>query len=172
MVKAKDSAVKNSKNVSNRNFVCGLVEVSSDRIKFKLNADFLITSESGVTGIIPLDSEDEAANIDKMQAAAEYFKSLAQDLRQAAELCQSGKTESVTPAQTEPKPLNPQQQAEHLAMIHGILEELPDVERELYQKFGFGERAELYKKIDYETDPVKLQGIVCAMIKAIAAHKN
>lgn len=172
MVKANDKAVTIPNDVNNRDFVYGLVEVTSDRIKFKLNDDFLITSESGVTGIIPLDSGDAATNIDKIQAVAEYFAALALDLQQATEIYQTGKPETGTPVEADTKPLNPQQQAERLAMIHGILEQLPAAEKVLYQRFGFGQRAELYKKIDYETDPVKLQGIICTMIKVLAANKN
>lgn len=170
MVKADDAAAKNHNYVSNRKFVCGLVEVSGNQIKLNLNKDFLITLESDFTGIIPLDLGDEAANLDKIQAAAEHFAELAQDLGQATRLYQSEKPAPATPVEARPR--NQQQQAEHLEMIHAILGELPEEEKALYRGFGFGERAEMYKMIDYETDPVKMQTIICTMIKAIAAKKG
>ena len=170
MVKADYEAAKNHTYVSNREFVCGLVEVIGNRIKLTVNSEFLTTSESGFTGIIPLDSGDDAASIDKMRAAAEYFAELAHDLRQAAQLYQSQKPESVTPVEAEAKPRNQHQQTEHLEKIHAILEQLPEEEKAIYQRFGFSERARMYKMIDYETDPVKLQVIICAMIKAISEN--
>ena len=172
MVKADYAAVKNHNYVSNREFVCGLVEVIGNRIKLNVNSEFLTLSESGFTGTIPLDSADEAANIDKMRAASGYFAELAQDLRQAAQLYQSNKPQSVTPVEAEAKPRNQQQQAEHLEMIHAILEQLPEEEKAIYQRFGFGERARMYKMIDYETDPVKMQAIICTMIKDISEKKS
>ena len=172
MVKTDYEAVKNHNYVSNREFVCGLVEVTDNRIKLNVNSEFLTISESGFTGIIPLDSGDDAASIDKMRAAAEYFAELAQDLRQAAKLYQSQKPETVTPVEAEAKPRNPQQQAEHLEKIHAILEQLPEEEKAIYQRFGFGERARMYKMVDYETDPVKMQAIICTMIKAISEKKD
>jgi len=172
MPKADYEAVKNRNYVSNREFVCGLVEVIGDRIKLNVNGEFLTISESGFTGIIPLDSGDEAASIDKMRAAAEYFAELAQDLRQATKLYQSQKPETVTPVEAEAKPRNQQQQTEHLEMIHAILQQLPEEEKAIYQRFGFGERARMYKMIDYETDPVKMRAIICAMIKDISEKKN
>jgi hypothetical protein len=171
MVKTDYETVKNHNYVSNREFVCGLVEVSGNRIKLNVNSEFFTISETGFTGIIPLDSGDEAASIDKMRAAAEYFAELAQDLRQAAKLYQSQGPEAVTPVEAEAKPRNPQQQAEHLEKIHTILEQLPEEEKAIYQRFGFGERARMYKMMDYETDPVKMQAIICTMIKAIS-EKN
>jgi hypothetical protein len=171
MVKTDYETVKNHKYVSNREFVCGLVEVSGNRIKLNVNSEFLTRSESGFTGIIPLYSGDDAASIDKMRAAAEYFAELAQDLRQAAKLYQSEKPGTVTPVEAEAKPRNQHQQAEHLAQIHAILEQLPEEEKAIYQRFGFGERARMYKMMDYETDPVKMQAIICTMIKAIS-EKN
>jgi hypothetical protein len=170
MVKADYEAVQNHNYISNREFVCGLVEVIGNRIKLKVNSEFLAISESGI--IIPLDSEDDAASIDKMRAAAEYFAELAQDLRQATKLYQSEKPESVTPVEAETKPRNQQQQAEHLEKIHAILEQLPEEEKAIYQGFGFGERARMYKMIDYETDPVKMQAIICNMIKALSDKKG
>ena len=172
MVMADDNAVKNHNYVSDREFVCGLVEVIGNRIKLNINSEFLTLSESGFTGIIPLVSGDDAANIDKMRTAAEYFAELAQDLRQAVKLYQSQKPESVTPVETEGKPRNPQQQAEHLEKIHAILEQLPEEEKAIYQRFGFSERARMYKMVDYETDPVKMQAIICTMIKAISEKKS
>jgi len=172
MVKADYEAVKNHNYVSNREFVCGLVEVIDNRIKLDVNSEFLTISESGFTGIIPLDSGDDAASIDKMRAAAEYFAELAQDLRQATKLYQSQKPETVTPVEAEAKPRNQHQQAEHLEMIHAILEQLPEEEKAIYQRFGFGERARMYKMVDYETDPVKMQAIICTMIKAISEKKG
>jgi hypothetical protein len=172
MVKANYEAVKKHNYVSNREFVCGLVEVIGNRIKFNVNSEFLTISESGFTGIIPLDSGDDAANIDKMRAAAEYFAELAQDLRQAAKLYQSQKPETVSPVEAEVKPRNQQQQADHLEKIHAILEQLPEEEKAIYQRFGFGERARMYKMINYETDPVKMQATICTMIKAIPEKKD
>ena len=172
MVKADYEAVKNQNYVSNREFVCGLVEVIGNRIKLNVNSEFLTTSESGFTGIIPLDSGDDAASIDKMRAAAEYFAELAQNLRQATKLYQSQKPETVTPVEAEATPRNPQQQAEHLERIHAILEQLPEEEKAIYQRFGFGERARMYKMVDYETDPVKMQAIICTMIKDISEKKG
>ena len=172
MVKADYEAVKNHNYVSNREFVCGLVEVIDNRIKLNVNSEFLTISESGITGIIPLDSGDDAASIDKMRAAAEYFAELAQDLRLATKLYQSQKPETVTPVEAEAKPRNQQQQAEHLEKIHTILEQLPEEEKASYQRFGFGERARMYKMVDYETDPVKMQAIICSMIKAISEEKG
>ena len=172
MVKTYYEAVKNHTYDSNREFVCGLVEVIGNRIELKINSEFLALSESGFTGIIPLDSGDDAASIDKMKAAAEYFAELAQDLRQAAKLFQSEKPESVTPTEAEATPRNQHQQAEHLEKIHAILEQLPEEEKAIYQGFGFGERARMYKMVDYETDPVKMQAIICAMIKDISGEKS
>jgi hypothetical protein len=172
MVNADYAAVKNHNYVSNREFVCGLVEVIGNRIKLNINSEFLTISESGFTGIIPLDYADDAANIDKMRAAAEYFAELAQDLRQAAKLYQSQKPGTVTPVEAEAKPRNQQQQAEHLEKIHAILEQLPEEEKAIYQRFGFSERARMYKMIDYETDPVKMQAIICTMIKDISEKKS
>jgi hypothetical protein len=172
MVKTDYEAVKNNNYVSNREFVCGLVEVTGNRIKLNVNSDFLKISESGFSGIIPLDSGDDATSIDKMRGAAEYFAELAQDLRQAAKLYQSEKPETAPPVEAEAKPRNPQQQAEHLEKIHVILEQLPEEEKAIYQRFGFGERARLYKMVDYETDPVKMQAIICTMIKAISEKKG
>ena len=171
MVKADYEAMKNHNYVSNREFVCGLVEVIGSRIKLNINSEFLTISEAGFTGIIPLDSGDDAASIDKMRAAAEYFAELAQDLRQAAKLYQSEKPETVTPVEAEAKPRNQHQQTEHLEKIHTILEQLPEEEKAIYQRFGFGERARMYKMVDYETDPVKMQAIICTMIKAISKKK-
>lgn len=172
MVTTEQSAVKNNNFVSNREFVCGLVEVSDNRIKLNLNSELLTISDSGTTGIIPLDSGDEDASIDKIRAAADYFAELAQDLRQAAKLYQSQKPGTVTPVEAEAKPRNQQQQAEHLDKIHAILEQLPEEEKAIYQGFGFGERARMYKMIDYETDSVKMQAIICSMIKAISEKKG
>jgi hypothetical protein len=171
MVKEDYEAVKDHNYISNREFVCGLVEVIGNRIKLNVNSEFLTISESGFTGIIPLDSGDDAASIDKMRAAAEYFAELAQDLRQAAKLYQSRKPGTVTPVEAEAKPRNQQQQTEHLAKIHTILEQLPEEEKAIYQRFGFGDRARMYKMVDYETDPVKMQAIICTMIKAISEKK-
>ena len=168
MPKADDETVNNHNDDSKREFVSGLVEVSGNRIKLKINSEFLATSEAGFTGIIPLDCWDEAANIDKMRAAAEYFADLAQDLRQAAKLYQP---ETVTPVAVEAEPKNQQQQAEHLNMIHAILEQLPAAEKAIFQQFGFSERAKMYKMIDYETDPVKMQAIICTMINTISREK-
>ena len=172
MVKADNEAVKNHNYVSNREFVCGLVEVIGNRVKLNVNSEFLSISESGFTGIIPLDSGDDAESIAKMRAAAEYFAELAQDLRQAAKVYQSGKPGTVTPVEAEAKPRNQQQQAEHLEKIHAILEQLPEEEKAIYQRFGFAERARMYKMIDYETDPVKMQAIICATIKTISEKKS
>ena len=172
MVKADYEAVKNHNYVSNREFVCGLVEVIDNRIKLNINSEFLTISESGFTGIIPLDSGDDAASIDKMRAAAEYFAELAQDLRQATKLYQSQKPETVTAVEAEVKPRNQHQQTEHLEKIHAILEQLPEEEKAIYQRFGFGERARMYKMIDYESDPDKMQAIICSMIKAISEKKG
>ncbi len=168
MVKADYEAVKNHNYVSNREFVCGLVEVIDNRVKLNVNSEFLTISESGFTGIIPLDTWDEAASIDKMRAAAEYFAELAQDLRQATKLYQSRKPGTVTPVEAEARPRNQHEQAEHLAKIHSILEQLPEEEKAIYQRFGFGERARMYKMVDYETDPVKMQAKICTMIKVIS----
>ena len=172
MVKADYQAVKKHNYVSNREFVCGLVEVTGDRIKLKVKSEFLTTSEPGFAGIIPLDSVDEAASIDKMRAAAEYFAELAQDLRQAEKLYQSQKPGTVTPVEAGANPRNQHQQAEHLEKIHAILEQLPEAEKAIYHGFGFGERARMYKMMDHETDPVKMQAIICTMIKAIAEKKG
>lgn len=172
MVTADCETVKNHNYVSNREFVCGLVEVIGNRIKLKVNSEFLSLSESGFTGIIPLDSGDDAASIDKMRAAAEYFAELAQDLRQATKLYQSRKPGTVTPAEAETKPRNQQQQTQHLEKIHAILEQLPEEEKAIYQRFGFGERARMYTMIEYETDPGKMQKIICTMIKAISEKKD
>jgi len=172
MVKSDYAAANNNNYVSNREFVCGLVEVSDNRIKLNLNCDLLTMSESGFTGIIPFDSADEDANIDKMRAAAEYFAELAQDLRQAAKSYQSQKPESVTPVEAGDKPRNQHQQTEHLERIHAILEQLPEEEKAIYQGFGFGERAGMYKMIDYETDSEKMQASICKLIKAISEKKG
>jgi len=172
MVTADYAAVKNSNYVSNREFVCGLVELSDNRIKLNLNSELFTISDSGTTGIIPLDSADEAASIDKIRAAAEYFAELAQDLRQAAKLYQSQKPETVTPVEAEAKPRNQQQQAEYLEKIHAILEQLPEEEKAIYQGFGFGERARMYKMMDYETDSEKMQASICKMIKDIFEKKG
>ncbi len=172
MVTSDYVAVKNSNFVSNREFVCGLVEVSDNRIKLNVNSEFLTISESGITGIIQLYSADEDASIDKMRAAADYFDGLAQDLRQAAKLYQSQKTEPVTPVEAEAKPRNQHQQTEHLERIHAILEQLPEEEKAIYQGFGFGERAGMYKMIDYETDSEKMQASICKLIKAISEKKG
>jgi hypothetical protein len=172
MVKADYEAVKNDNYVSNREFVCGLVEVNGNLIKLKVKSEFLTISESGLTGIIPLDSGDEAASIDKMRAAAEYFAELAQDLRQAAKSYQSQKPETATPVEAGANPRNQHQQAEHLEKIHAILGQLPEEEKAIYQRFGFGERARLYKMIDYETDPDKMQAVICTTIKAMAEEKG
>jgi len=80
MAKTYYEAAKNQTYVSNREFVCGLVEVIGNRIKLNVNSEFLTISASGFSGIIPLDSGDDAASIDKMRAAAEYFAELAQAL--------------------------------------------------------------------------------------------
>jgi hypothetical protein len=168
MVTADYEAVKKHDYVSNREFVCGLVEVIDNRIKLNLNSEFLTISESEFTAVIPLDSGDDAANIDKMRTAADYFAKLSQDLRQATKLYQSEKPEAVTSVEAEAKPRNQHQQAEHLEKIHAILEQLPAEEKAIYQRFGFGERARMYKMVDYETDPVKMQAIICTMIKAIS----
>jgi hypothetical protein len=172
MVNADYAAVKNHNYVGNREFVCGHVEVIDNRIKLNINSEFLTLSESGFTGIIPLDPADDAASIAKMRAAAEYFSELAQDLRQAAQMYQSDKPETATLVEAETQPRNQQQQTEHLEMIHAILEQLPEEEKAIYQRFGFGERARMYKLIDYETDPVKMQAIICAMIKDISEKKG
>ena len=172
MVKADYEAVKNHTYVSNREFVCGLIEVIDNRIRLNINSEFLTISESGFTGIIPLDSGDEAASIDKMRAAAEYFSELAHDLRQAAKVYQSQKPEEVTPVEAAAKPRNQQQQTEQLEKIHSILEQLPEEEKAIYQRFGFGERASMYKILDDETDPVKMQATICTMIKAISEKKG
>ena len=172
MVKAYYEEMKNHNYVSNREFVCGLVVVIDNRIKLNLNSEFLAISESGFTGIIPLDSGDDAASINKMRAAAEYFAELAQDLRQAAKLYQSQKPETATPVEAEFRPRNQQQQSEHLEKIHAILEQLPEEEKAIYQRFGFGERARMYKMMDCETDPVKMQAIICTMIKDISEKKD
>lgn len=172
MSNANYEAVKKHTYVSNREFVCGLVEVSDNRITLNVNSEFLTISETGSTGIIPLDSGDEAASIDKMRAAAEYFAELAQDIRQAAKLYQSQKPEEATPVEAGTKPRTQHLQAEHLEKIHSILERLPEEEKALYQRFGFGERASMYKMIDYETDPEKMHTIICTMIKAISEKKG
>ncbi|MDD2733565.1 MAG: hypothetical protein PHF56_06455 [Desulfuromonadaceae bacterium] len=172
MVTADYEAVKKHIYVSNREFVSGLVEVIDNRITLNINSDFLSISNSGITGIIPLDSGDDAASIGKMRAAAEYFAELAHDLRQAAQLYQSREPETVTPVEVEAKPRNQQQQAEHLDKIHAILEQLPEEEKAIYQRFGFGERAGMYKMVDYETDPVKMQAMICTMIKTISEKKG
>lgn len=81
-MKKSNIEVSNSyKHVSNREFVCGLVEVIDNRIKLSLNNEFLGITDLGIDGIIPLDSGDEAASIDKMNAAAEYFAELTENLR-------------------------------------------------------------------------------------------
>jgi len=54
LVKADYETVKNSNYVSNREFVCGLVEVTGNRIKPNVNSEFLTISESGFSGIIPV----------------------------------------------------------------------------------------------------------------------
>jgi hypothetical protein len=172
MVKADYEAVKYHTCVSDREFVCGLVEVAGNRIKLNINSEFLTTSESDFTGIIPLDSGDDAANLDKMMAAAGYFTQLAQDLRQAAKLYQSQIPGSVTSVEVEAKPRNQQQQAEHLEKIHAILEHMPEEEKSIYQGFGFSERAKMYKMVDYEADPVKMQAMIYAMIKDISGKKS
>ncbi|MBL0224836.1 MAG: hypothetical protein IPQ16_04430 [Geobacteraceae bacterium] len=172
MVKADCETVKNHNYVSNREFACGLVEVIGNRIKLNINSEFLTISESDFTGIISLDSGDDTANIDKMMAAAGYFAELAQDLRQAAKLYQSQIPGSVTLVEVEAKPRNQHQQAEHLEKIHAILEQLPEEEKSIYQRFGFSERAKMYKTIDYEADPVKMQAIICAIIKDISEKKG
>lgn len=97
---------------------------------------------------------------------------MAQDLRLATKLYQSQKPETVTPVEAEAKPRNQQQQTEHLEKIHAILEQLPEEEKAIYQRFGFGERARMYKMVDYETDPAKMQAIICSMIKAISEEKG
>ncbi|MDD2851218.1 MAG: hypothetical protein PHY09_04865 [Desulfuromonadaceae bacterium] len=168
MAKTDCEAAKIHTGADNREFICGLVEVTGNRLKLNINSDFLTISESGFTGVIPLDSGDDAANIDKMKRAAEYFAALAQDLRQAALVYQSGKPGTGTPVDAGAKPRNQQQQAEHLNMIHAILEKLPEDEKAIYQRFGFGERAKMYKMVDYETDPVKMQAMICTMIKTIS----
>ena len=172
MAKADDAAVKEQNDGSNRKFACGLIELGGNRIKFKVNSEFLTKSESDLTGIIPLDCEDDVANLDKMKAAAEYFAELAQDLRQVIKLYQAENPETVTPVAAEASPRNQQQQTEHLEMIHAILEQLPEAEKALYQRFGFGERARMYKMVDYECDPVKMQALICTMIKAISDEKG
>ncbi|MDA8429538.1 MAG: hypothetical protein M0T70_09810 [Geobacteraceae bacterium] len=172
MLKTDYAAVKNHTYVSNREFVCGLVEVAGNRIKLNLNSEFLTPSESGFTGSIPLDAGDDAASIATMRAAAEYFADLAHDLRQAAKLYQSQKPETPAQVAAEATPRNQHQQTEHLAQIHAILEQLPDEEKAIYQRFGFGERARMYKMVDYETDPVKMQAIICTMIKTISEKNN
>jgi len=172
MVKTYYDEIKDHSYVSNREFTCGLVEVIDGRIKLNLNSEFLTVSESGFTGIIPLDSSDDAASIDKMRGAADYFAKLAQDVRQAAKLYQSQKPETAAPTEAEPRPRNQQQQTEHLEKIHAILEQLPEEERAIYQRFGFGERAEMYKLMDDETDPVKMQAMIYTMIKAISKKKG
>jgi len=103
---------------------------------------------------------------------ADYFAELAQDLRQAAKIYQSQKSESVTPVETGATPRNQQQQTEHLERIHAILEQLPEEEKAIYQGFGFGERAGMYKMIDYETDSEKMQASICKLIKAISEKKG
>lgn len=168
MEKAQIEIVESNKYVNNRKFICGLVEVTDNRIKLNLNSEFLGITEFGINSIIPLDSENESASIDKMRAAAEYFAKLTQDLRQAAQLYNSQKPETDKPVEAEAKTRNQQQQAEHLEKIHIILEELPEKEKSIYQGFGFGERARMYKLVDDETDPVKMQGNICKMIKAIS----
>jgi hypothetical protein len=172
VVKSDYEAVKNHNYVGNREFVCGLLEVIGNRIKFKVNSEFLTLSESGFTGIIPLDSGDDAASIDKMRAAAEYFAELAQDLRQATKLYQSRKPETVTPDKAEAMPRNQHQQTEHLEKIHAILEQLPEEEKAIYQRFGFGERARMYTMMDYETDPDKMKAKIYSMIKASSEKKG
>jgi hypothetical protein len=62
--------------------------------------------------------------------------------------------------------------AKHLEQIHALLGQLPEEAKAIYQSFGFGERARMYKMIDYDPDPVKMQAILCAMIKDIAANKG
>jgi hypothetical protein len=172
MVTADYEAEKHHTYVSNREFVCGRVEVIGNRIKLNVNSEFLSLSESGFTGIIPLDSGDDAASIDKMRAAAEYFAELAQDLRQATKLYQSRITETVTPVEAESEPRNQHQQTEHLEKIHAILEQLPEEEKAIYQRFNFGERARMYSMMDYETDPEKMKDKICTMIKAISEKKG
>lgn len=172
MVKADYEAVRNNNYVSNREFVCGLVEVIDNRIKLNVNSEFLTLSEPGFTGIILLDPGDDAASINKMRGAADCFAALAQDLRQAAKLYQSDKPEAVAQVEAAATPRNQQQQAEHLEKIHAILEQLPEEEKAIYQGFGFGERARMYKMVDDETDPVKMQTAICAMIKAISGDKS
>jgi len=168
MLKTDYEAVKILNSFSNREFVCGHVEVIGNRIKLNINSEFLTMSESGFTGIIPIDSGDEIASIDKMMAAAAYFTVLAQDLQQAAKLYQSVNPDAAAPVEAEAKPINQHQQAENLERIHSILEKLPEAEKAIYQRFGFGERARMYKTIDYDADPVKMQAIICTMIKAIS----
>jgi hypothetical protein len=172
MAKTDDAAGKNQNDGSIRKFVCGLIELSGNRLKFKGNRDFFTQAEAGFSGFISLDCGDDAANLDKMKAAAEYFAALAQDLRQTITLYQGENPETVAPVAAEVRPRNQQQQAEHLEMIHAILGQLPEAEQELYQRFGFGERARLYKMVDYETDPVKMSALICAMIKAISEEKG
>jgi hypothetical protein len=170
MEKADYEAVKNHNDVSNREFVCGLVEVTSNRVTLNVNSEFFTISESRVTGIIPLDSGDEASSIDKMKAAADYFAELSQDLRQATQLYQSREPETVTPSTVASNPRNQHQQTEHLEKIHFILEQLPEEERAIYQKLGFGDRARMYKIIDDEKDPVKMEALICSAIRAISEN--
>jgi hypothetical protein len=172
MVKADNEAVKNRTYVSNREFVCGLVEVVGNRIELKVNSEYITLSESGFTGIIPLDAGDDAASVEIMRGAAEYFAELSQDIRQATKLYQSEKPETVTQVEAETAPRNQHQQAEHLEKIHAILEQLPEEEKANYKGFGFGERARMYKMVDYETDAAKMQAIICAMIKDISGKKG
>ena len=172
MVMSHNSSVKNHDYINDREFVCGLDEVVGDRIKLEVKSEFLTLSETGFTGIIPLDSGDDAASIEKMRAAADYFAELAQDLRQASKLYQSQNPGTVTPVVVESMPRNQQQQTEHLERIHALLEQLPEEEKAIYQMFNFSERAKMYKMIDYETDPVKMQAILCTTIKTISGEKG
>ncbi len=172
MKKSNIEVSNSNKYVSNREFVCGLVEVIDSRIKLSLNNEFLVITELGIDGIIPLDSGDEAASIDKMNAAAEYFAELTENLRQAAQFYKSKCPETDKPVEEQAKTRNQHQQSEHLEKIHTILESLPEEEKTLYQGFGFGERAKMYKLVDEETDPVKMHRIICKMIKAISEEKR
>ncbi len=172
MVKADNAAMNNNANGTNREYFSGLVEVSDNIVKYKINSEFLTRSVAGFTGLIPLDAGDDVASINKMTAAAEYFAALAQDLRKAAKFYQSLKPGSDAPVAVEVKPGNQRQQSAHLEQIHALLEQLPAEEKAIYQSFGFGERARMYKMIDYDPDPVKMQAILCSMIKDISAKKG
>lgn len=172
MEKSETEMMASNKCINRREFDCGLVEVAGNRMTLKLNREFLGIPELAGTGSITLDSEDEAASVDKMRAAADYFAELAQDIRQAVQLYDSRKPEMPKTGAAETVSRNQQQQAEHLKKIHMLIEELPEEEKAIYQGFGFSERARMYKLVDDETDPAKLQELMCATIRALSEEKR